>query len=137
MANRVVRVVAAVIEKDGKYLITQRRDEAVLPRLWEFPGGRADAGELDQTALERELKERLGVEVVVAAKLAEQQQAYEGSAVHLALYDCEPPPIPFPPRRSGHYGPAPRHQALAVVPRRALLAPHVRRAALRRIRSLA
>ena len=39
MANRVVRVVAAVIEKDGKYLITQRRDEAVLPRLWEFPGG--------------------------------------------------------------------------------------------------
>jgi len=92
MANRVVRVVAAVIEKDGKYLITQRRDEAVLPRLWEFPGGRADAGELDQTALERELKERLGVEVVVAAKLAEQQHAYEGYDVHLALYACELPP---------------------------------------------
>src|SRR3989304_3273878 len=92
MANRVVRVVAAVIEKDGKYLITQRRDEAVLPRLWEFPGGGAAAAGPDRAALERELKERLGVEVVVAAKLAEQQHAYEGYDVHLALYACELPP---------------------------------------------
>ena len=37
-----IRVVASVVERDGNYLITQRRPEAVLPLLWEFPGGRVD-----------------------------------------------------------------------------------------------
>jgi len=43
MAHR-IRVVAAMIEKDGKYLITQRRPTATLPLLWEFPGGRVEEG---------------------------------------------------------------------------------------------
>jgi 8-oxo-dGTP diphosphatase len=59
MANRVLRVVAAVIERDGKYLITQRRDEAVLGGLWEFPGGRVEAGESDEAALHREVLGRI------------------------------------------------------------------------------
>ena len=37
-----IRVVAAVIEHDGHYLITQRRPNAVLPLLWEFPGGKVE-----------------------------------------------------------------------------------------------
>ena len=89
MANRTVRVVAAVIGRDGKYLITQRRDEAVLPGLWEFPGGRVDEGETDAAALARELRERLGVEVEVAGKLADRTHAYEGYDVHLTLYACQ------------------------------------------------
>ena len=40
-----IRVVAAVIAQDGKYLITQRRPTATLPLLWEFPGGRVEDGE--------------------------------------------------------------------------------------------
>src|SRR5260370_29012823 len=40
-----IRVVAAMIEKDGKYLITQRRPTATLPLLWEFPGGRVEEGD--------------------------------------------------------------------------------------------
>src|SRR6266568_4808816 len=59
MANRIVRVVAAVIERDGKYLITQRRDEAVLPGLWEFPGGKVEEGESDAAALHREVADAL------------------------------------------------------------------------------
>ena len=60
--QRTIRVVAAVLERDGQYLITQRRATAVLPLMWEFPGGRVEAGETDQQALKRELLHRLGVD---------------------------------------------------------------------------
>ena len=43
--RKTIRVVGAVIERGGRYLITQRRPNAVLPLLWEFPGGRVEHGE--------------------------------------------------------------------------------------------
>ncbi len=79
---------AAVIERDGKYLITQRREEAVLPLLWEFPGGRVEDGETDEGALHREVLGRVGVDVVVREKLAEKHHTYEKYDVHLTLYAC-------------------------------------------------
>jgi 8-oxo-dGTP diphosphatase len=88
MANRTVRVVAAVIERDGKYLITQRREEAVLPLLWEFPGGKVEEGETDEAALHREVLGRIGVDVEVREKLAEKHHEYEKYDVHLTLYSC-------------------------------------------------
>jgi 8-oxo-dGTP diphosphatase len=88
MANRIVRVVAAVIEQEGRYLITQRRDEAVLPGLWEFPGGKVEEGEPDEVALRREVEGRLGVEITVAKKLTEKHHSYEKYDVHLTLYAC-------------------------------------------------
>src|SRR5262245_65985882 len=99
MANREIRVVAAVIERHGKYLITQRRDEAVLPRLWEFPGGRVNEGETDEAALHREVLERISVDVVVGDRVAERHHAYDGYEVTLCLYTCrlredaEPTPV--------------------------------------------
>lgn len=81
-----IRVVAAVIERDGKYLITQRRQSAVLGGLWEFPGGRVEAGETDEIALKREIRERLGVDVVVKERIAHRHHDYEGYAVDLNLY---------------------------------------------------
>jgi 8-oxo-dGTP diphosphatase len=82
-----VRVVAAVIRnKDDKYLITQRREFAVLPLKWEFPGGRVEPGEQDEAALKREVHERLGVDVIVDGKLGERRHQYKGYAVELALY---------------------------------------------------
>ncbi|MEK6606991.1 MAG: (deoxy)nucleoside triphosphate pyrophosphohydrolase [Myxococcota bacterium] len=83
-----IRVAAAVIEKDGKYLITQRRDEAVLPLLWEFPGGKVELGENDESALKRELRERLDADVEVVRKLGETHHAYEGYWVVMAMYQC-------------------------------------------------
>lgn len=66
MSRRQIRVVGAMLEGDpGKYLITQRSQHASLPLLWEFPGGRATEGEADDAALVRELKGRLGTDVVV------------------------------------------------------------------------
>jgi 8-oxo-dGTP diphosphatase len=81
-----VRVVAAVIERDGKYLITQRRSTAVLPGLWEFPGGKVEPGESDEHALRRELRERLGVDVEVKGRMAHRLHHYDGYSVELNLY---------------------------------------------------
>jgi 8-oxo-dGTP diphosphatase len=78
--------VAAVIERDGKYLITQRRSTAVLPGLWEFPGGKVEPGESDEHALRRELRERVGVFVVVMGRMAHRLHRYDGYSVELNLY---------------------------------------------------
>lgn len=83
-----LRVVAAVIERDGKYLITQRRAAAVLPLLWEFPGGRVEAGETDADALTREVRHRLGVDVVPGTMISFVSHPYERYVVDLYLYEC-------------------------------------------------
>lgn len=83
-----IRVVAAVIEGEGRYLITQRRTTAVLPGLWEFPGGKVEPGESDEAALRREVRERLGVEIEVKARMAQRLHRYEGYTVELSLYQA-------------------------------------------------
>jgi 8-oxo-dGTP diphosphatase len=87
-APATIRVVAAVVEKDGRYLITQRRAAAVLPLMWEFPGGRVEAGETDQQALERELAHRLGAEIDVGKLISFVSHPYEHYVVDLFLYEC-------------------------------------------------
>ena len=84
-----IRVVAAVIERDGKYLITQRRATAVLAGLWEFPGGKVEPGETDEAALRREVQERLGVNVSVRDRIASRRHDYEGYSVDLNLYQAD------------------------------------------------
>lgn len=86
---RTIRVVAAVIERDGRYLITQRRPSAVLPLLWEFPGGRVEEGESDAEALRRELRHRLDADIDVGALISFVTHTYETYAVDLHLYDCD------------------------------------------------
>jgi 8-oxo-dGTP diphosphatase len=81
-----IRVVAAVIEQQGRYLITQRRPTAVLAGLWEFPSGKVETGETDQAALGRELRERVGVDVDVGASTAHRVHRYDGYVVDLVLY---------------------------------------------------
>jgi len=88
MKRRTIRVVAAVIEKDRRYLITQRRSSAVLPELWEFPGGKVEAGEDDSQALSREMRERLGVDVKVGKMISFVSHPYEHYSVDLYLYEC-------------------------------------------------
>jgi 8-oxo-dGTP diphosphatase len=83
-----IRVVAAVIERDGSYLVTQRRPTAVLPLLWEFPGGKVEDGETDADALCREVFHRVGVEVRPGAQISSVRHAYEHYTVDLHLYEC-------------------------------------------------
>jgi 8-oxo-dGTP diphosphatase len=80
--------VAAVVSRDGKYLVTQRRATAVLPNLWEFPGGKVEAGESDEDALKREIDERLGVDVSVGQMISYVGHPYEHYNVDLYLYEC-------------------------------------------------
>ena len=91
MGKEVIRVVAAVIEHDGRYLITQRQVNAVLPMLWEFPGGRVEPDENETHALLREVKGRIGVVVVVGAKIGEHLHEYTSYQVHLTMYSCKLP----------------------------------------------
>ena len=85
---RPIRVVAAVIAKDGRYLITQRRPTAVLPLLWEFPGGRVEADETDADALMREVRHRLSVDIEVGELISFVSHPYEHYVVDLHLYEC-------------------------------------------------
>ncbi len=89
VGKKIVRVVAAVVEDEGHYLITQRRESAVLPLLWEFPGGRVEPGEEDEAALLRELSERLGAEGKIIRKIGEKIHEYDCYRVALALYEAK------------------------------------------------
>ncbi|NVB82720.1 MAG: (deoxy)nucleoside triphosphate pyrophosphohydrolase [Kofleriaceae bacterium] len=91
MGKEVIRVVAAVIEHEGRYLITQRNANAVLPLLWEFPGGRLEPGESETTCLMREVRGRIGVDVVVGHKLGEHVHEYSNYTVNLTMYSCQLP----------------------------------------------
>jgi 8-oxo-dGTP diphosphatase len=86
--RRTIRVVAAVVEHEGRYLITQRRATAVLPLMWEFPGGRVEANETDANALRREVRHRLGVEVEVGKLISFVSHPYDHYVVDLFLYEC-------------------------------------------------
>ena len=85
---RTIRVVAAILERDGHYLITQRRSTAVLPLMWEFPGGRVEEGEMDAHALKREVRHRLGAEIDVGKLISFVSHPYEHYVVDLFLYEC-------------------------------------------------
>jgi len=87
VSPRTIRVVAAVIERGGRYLITQRRASAVLPLLWEFPGGRVEDGESDGAALKREVLFRLGVDIQTGKLMSFVSHPYEHYVVELYLYE--------------------------------------------------
>jgi mutator protein MutT len=81
-------VVAAVIERDGAFLVTRRIEGSHLGGLWEFPGGKIATGETHAEALTREIREELDAGVEVGALLFETQFAYAERAVSLHFYHC-------------------------------------------------
>lgn len=109
-----LRVVCALIERDGDVLMAQRPAHKHLGGKWEFPGGKIEPGETPEAALRRELHEELGVTVTVIRPLAAHTHAY--SAVTIEL-------IPFVVRLAAG-SPAPHtreHAALRWVPSPELL----------------
>src|SRR5204863_5646559 len=84
-----IRVAAAMIERDGKSLITQRRPTATLPLLWEFPGGRVEEGESDEGALARELKEEMEIDVDVGDRVIHVQHSYPHYDIDFRVYRCK------------------------------------------------
>ena len=66
--QRQIVVGAAIIDGD-RVLAAQRSEPPSLAGLWEFPGGKVDAGETDEAALVRECREELGVDVMLGARI--------------------------------------------------------------------
>ncbi len=83
-----VRIVAAEVEVNGAFLITQRRAEAELPLMWEFPGGRVRDDESDGEALRRSLRDRLGVETQVGHRVLHVTHAYSTYTLDMVVYRC-------------------------------------------------
>jgi 8-oxo-dGTP diphosphatase len=82
-------VAAALFDPAGRVLIAQRPAGKPLAGRWEFPGGKVDAGESEQGALARELREELGIEVMAARPFMRLTHAYEEREVELALWIVE------------------------------------------------
>jgi len=83
-----IRVVAAVIELEGKFLGCRRAPGKSLAGFWEFPGGKVEPGESDTEALVREIDEELGVAVLVHDVIAESSAKVNDLHVHLLGYRC-------------------------------------------------
>ena len=83
-----ITVVAAVIGRGGKVLLTRRFDDAHLGGLWEFPGGKLEEGESMEAALTREICEELGVQVKVGSLISDRRFDYKDRTVHLYFFDC-------------------------------------------------
>jgi mutator protein MutT len=93
-----VEVSAALIFRDGKLLITQRRAKSHLGGLWEFPGGKRETGETFEQCLVREIREELGVEISVGELFSEISHDYPEKSVRLEFFICklisgEPQPL--------------------------------------------
>jgi A/G-specific adenine glycosylase len=81
-------VTAAVICQDGKVLITQRPHDGLLGGLWEFPGGKQEGDESLADCLQREIREELGVKIIVGEKLGVFRHAYTHFKVTLHAFEC-------------------------------------------------
>lgn len=88
MDRPVIEVAAALIQRDGRYLITTRREGTHLAGLWEFPGGKRRPGEQVEECLKRELREELDIEVEVHEALKTIEHAYPGVVVRLHFFRC-------------------------------------------------
>ena len=85
-----VEVAAAVVERpDGSFLLAQRPSGKVYAGWWEFPGGKVEAGEPPERALERELREELGIDVVTAYPWITREHTYEHARVRLNFFRVE------------------------------------------------
>ena len=83
-----ITVVAAIIRRDWKILITRRFDHVHLPGLWEFPGGKVESGESLGVALKREIQEELGVDITVHEEYFRIEHEYPTKTIRLHFFTC-------------------------------------------------
>lgn len=86
----VLVVAVALIDSDGRVLIARRPEGKAMAGLWEFPGGKIDAGETPEAALIREMREELGIDTAESclAPLTFASHAYDDFHLLMPLYVC-------------------------------------------------
>ena len=90
-------VAAAVIEREGRFLVTRRPMGVHLEGLWEFPGGKCDNGESLAECLDRELREELGTGARIGDEIFRTTHEYPERTVTIHFFTCalagEPRPL--------------------------------------------
>ena len=81
-----VNVTAAIIFRDGKFLIAQRHPTDQMAGLWEFPGGKVEAGETPEACLQRELEEELAIDAHIGKRLGVSVYHYDHISIRLIAY---------------------------------------------------
>jgi 8-oxo-dGTP diphosphatase len=84
-----INVSAAVIVQENKILICQRPEGKNCALLWEFPGGKIEAGETAEVCVIRECQEELGIEIEVQKSLGDISYKYPDVTVHIQFFICK------------------------------------------------
>jgi 8-oxo-dGTP diphosphatase len=87
-ARRHIVVTAAVIEENGTFLVTRRLGGVHLEGLWEFPGGKCEAGESHTASLEREIREELDTAIIIDREVFSVVHGYTDRVVELHFFAC-------------------------------------------------
>ena len=82
-----IKVVAAIIQRDGAYFATQR-GYGEFESMWEFPGGKIEPGESSEDALKREIQEELGVDIAIENILCTTEYDYPSFHLTMHCYLC-------------------------------------------------
>ena len=82
-------VLAAVIERDGRFLVTRRLKNTHLSGYWEFPGGKCEPAETHDACLARELSEELNVEATIGEEILVTEHTYPERTVRLHFRRCQ------------------------------------------------
>ncbi len=86
---KTIVVTAAIIERDGRILVTKRQAGAHLAGVWEFPGGKCEPGESLAACMARELREELAIDAVVGHEVFAVTHDYSDRRVELHFLACE------------------------------------------------
>jgi len=84
--NDLIDVTAAILFYNGRLLIAKRKETGKLPDVWEFPGGKVEAGETPEDCLKREMEEEFNIGVTIGACLGEGIYHYNHGTIKLIAY---------------------------------------------------
>jgi mutator protein MutT len=101
MSQAPIVVTAAVVEREGMYLLTRRLDGTHLAGHWEFPGGKCEAGEALDECLRREILEELGAHAIVGREILVTRHDYPERSVELHFFACDLVGEPQPAMEQG------------------------------------